>query len=227
MFSKHRLLTILGIFLLLPLLASCSGTTAQIRVTDVDVERRPFALVPYPLETIDVSSGISSFNSGKELNNLQQSIKKILKRANLFGDDASKPYALKVRVEDFDIPQGTMGAFDSTLSIAYQLTDASGKVLFDDLVESSGADDTGSFLGPVRQNHSRTMAVAENLQLFVESLSSRLAQGSGIAADPNAASYTAATGTKGLRPKITKSTLPPVQLLAWQKPISNMAITMR
>jgi uncharacterized caspase-like protein len=209
MVITQDMLKITGIALLSLLLISCSGTTAQIRVSDVNIERQDFALTPYRLGDIDVSSKVGTFGSSKERKTLQQSIEKMLKRANLFGKDQSKPYSLDIQVEEFDIAQASFGSFDSLLSVSYQLSDNNGNVVFDDIIDSSGADDTGSSLGPVRQNRSRTVAVAENIQLFIESLASSLQRQSGVV---DASVYGVATGTKGLRPKTSAADLPDVQL---------------
>lgn len=55
------MLEITGIALLSLLLISCSGTTAQIRVSDVNIERQDFALTPYQLGDINVSSKVKYF----------------------------------------------------------------------------------------------------------------------------------------------------------------------
>ena len=101
--SIYRLLSGFVTIVIISSLYACSGTTARIRVSDVNIERRPFNLVRYQLDNIDVSSSVSTFDSSSERENLKESLSKMIKRANLFGNDQAKPYKLKVNVDDFDI----------------------------------------------------------------------------------------------------------------------------
>lgn len=215
MLSTRLIVRCLGIVLIIGTLISCSGSTALVRSSDVDIKRRSFTLTPFAVGNIEVVSDVDSFSSNSERDTYEQSLRKILNRANLFGKDSSKAYTLKVTIADFNIPQSSFGGFDSTLSVDYQMLDSDGKQVFSGTIDSSGSDDTGAFLGPARQNRSRTVAVAENIQLFVEAITNTLEQQTGIvAAPPVNSSYQPAPGANGLRPtnKIAAATVADVKL---------------
>lgn len=162
-------------WLLLPLcLAACSGTTQAIHSRDVRMQPRPSAAASYALGEVTVISRVATFDTDYERANYARSLKTILEHANLFGEDASKPYRLSVSIEGFSIPHASFAGFNSTLDVRYELRDATGSVVYQGLVQSAGADDTGSGLGPVRQDRSRTRAVAENLASFVKELAPKL-----------------------------------------------------
>lgn len=164
-----------GGWMLLPLcLAACSGTTQAIQSRDIRMQPRPSAAVSYALGEVTVISRVPTFDTDYERANYARSLKTILEHANLFGEDASKPYRLSVSIEGFSIPHASFAGFNSTLDVRYELRDATGSVVYQGLVQSAGADDTGSGLGPVRQDRSRTRAVAENLASFVKELAPKL-----------------------------------------------------
>jgi uncharacterized caspase-like protein len=95
-------------------------------------------------------------------------------RANYFGNTTNDRYKLSVSIDRFRIPASSFGDFRSTLVATYTLRAPDGQVIFNKAVESVGADDTGSILGPARQNRSRTVAVAQNVANFVTELQPRL-----------------------------------------------------
>lgn len=173
-------------------LAGCSGTTARIQQRDVRLAERAQAVMPGALAGIDVRSEVGTFNSREERENYAASLRSLLQAANLFGADAATPYSLHVTILDFDIPKASFSGFDSTLETRYELKDASGRVVYSEQISSAGSDDTGSFLGPVRQNRSRTVAVANNIGTFVQRLGTRLQQLAGAAPSTAVAAGSAA-----------------------------------
>ncbi|MCB1692602.1 MAG: caspase family protein [Pseudomonadales bacterium] len=155
-------------------LAGCSGTTARVQRSDLDIEHRAVAVTRYSLADIDYASDVGMFDSNAEQANYVASLKAALRQANIFGADGTKPYTLSVRILDFSIPKASFSGFDSTLDVRYELKDSDGNVVYADEVSSAGRDDSGSFLGPVRQNRSRTVAVASNIKSLTGSLSRNL-----------------------------------------------------
>lgn len=200
--SRYGLLLVAAIFVLV----GCSGSTARVQQSDVNIDRRSVALTPHALTQIDVSSDVSTFQSDEERQNYQASVRDILQRANLFGSDGARPYSLRINIIDFAIPKSSFSGFNSTLATRYELRDADGKVVYSEEISSGGSDDTGAGLGPVRQNRSRTVAVAKNIESFVQRLGSRLQQAADVqlAASPaprsTAAAVTYQPGAAGGRP---------------------------
>lgn len=172
-------------------LAGCSGTTARVQHRDAAIEPRPQALTPGSLQAIEVESKVGTFDSAAERDNYAASLRSVMQAANLFGGDPTMPYTLHVTIVDFDIPKASFSGFDSTLDTRYELRDAAGRVVFGEQISTGGSDDTGSFFGPLRQNRSRTVAVANNLRAFVQRLGVRLQQRAAAAA---AALSTASAG---------------------------------
>ncbi|MBL8326551.1 MAG: caspase family protein [Rubrivivax sp.] len=162
--------------LLASALAGCSGTTARIQQRDVRIAARAQAVVAGALVSVDVRSEVGTFNSRDERENYAASLRSLLQAANLFGGDAAAPYSLRVTIAAFDIPKASFSGFDSTLETKYELKDAKGQVVYTEQISSAGSDDTGSALGPVRQSRSRTVAVANNIETFVQRLGGRLQQ---------------------------------------------------
>ena len=121
-----------------------------------------------------MTSRVATFDTDYERDNYARSLRVALGRAGLFGGDTARPYRLSVSIEDFSIPRASFGGFNSTLHVRYELRDAAGSVVYEGLVRSAGADDTGSPLGPVRQDRSRTRAVAENMAILLRELGPRL-----------------------------------------------------
>lgn len=154
--------------------AACSGTTQPIALDEIAVPPRAAAAVPHALGEVTVTSRVASFDTDYERANYARSLRLALQRAGLFGNDAAQPYRLSVSIEDFSIPQASFAGFNSTLDVRYELRDGAGRVVYAGLVQSAGADDTGSPLGPVRQDRSRTRAVAENMATFLHELGPRL-----------------------------------------------------
>ncbi|MGH7353868.1 MAG: hypothetical protein ACRELS_04725, partial [Candidatus Rokuibacteriota bacterium] len=94
--------------LLLPLfLAACSGTTQAVQSRDIRVQPRPSAAVSHTLGEVTVTSRVATFDTDYERTNYARSLKTILERANLFGEDASKPYRLSASIEGFSIPHAS------------------------------------------------------------------------------------------------------------------------
>ena len=149
------------------LLAGCTGTTAMVQQSDIKVDARPVAITPYSLGNITTSSSIGEFSSSSERSVYQTSVTNVLRYANLFGEDSSQAYSLDIAINDFTIPRADLGGFASTLNVRYILKDGDGNEVLNREIISGGMDDTGSQLGPVRQNRSRTVAVANNIEQFV------------------------------------------------------------
>ncbi|MEM7366146.1 MAG: hypothetical protein AAF525_19190, partial [Pseudomonadota bacterium] len=51
---------------LVGLLAGCTGTTAMVQQSDIDVDPRPVAITPYSLGNVSTSSSVSEFSSTTE-----------------------------------------------------------------------------------------------------------------------------------------------------------------
>ncbi|MEM7363833.1 MAG: caspase family protein, partial [Pseudomonadota bacterium] len=113
----------------------------------------------------------------------QTSVTNVLRYANLFGDDNSQAYSLDIAITDFTIPRADFGGFASTLKVHYILKDSEGNEVFNQEITSGGMDDTGSNLGPVRQNRSRSVAVANNIEQFVSDME-RALDGMAVARPP-------------------------------------------
>jgi uncharacterized caspase-like protein len=191
-------------------LAACSGTTQGIQSRDIRVQPRQSSAVPHALGEVTVTSRVATFDTDYERANYARSLKTIIERAGLFGDDPGRPYRLSASIEDFAIPHASFAGFNSTLNVRYELRDAAGKVVYEGLVQSAGADDTGSPLGPVRQDRSRTRAVAENMSSFVHELGPRLERHARATAPPPPPA-TASAAAPARRP--TPAELPIVDLL--------------
>jgi uncharacterized caspase-like protein len=166
------------------LLAACSGTTAVVGSRDIRVQPRQAPVVMGTLGEITVTSREGTFDSDYERTNYARSLRTVLEYANLFGHEADKPYQLAVSIESFSIPAASFAGFNSTLDVRYELRDAAGTVVYQDVVQSAGADDTGATLGPVRQDRSRTRAVAENMSSLVPRLAVKLEQHARATAPP-------------------------------------------
>jgi hypothetical protein len=174
--------------------AACSGTTQPIALHEIAAPPRAAAAVPEALGEVTVTSRVASFDTDDERAGYARSLRSALQRSGLFGDDAARPYRLSVSIEDFSIPKASFGGFNSTLDVRYELRDAAGTVVYAGLVQSAGADDTGSPVGVVRQNRSRTRAVAENMATFLHELGPRLERhGRATAPSPPPAAPPAAT----------------------------------
>jgi hypothetical protein len=178
----------LGLLLTALALAGCAGTTARVQQRDVRIASQPQAVLQGALVGIDVRSEVGTFSSRSERETYAASLRAVLKSANLFGTDGTAPFKLQVTIKEFDIPRLSFGGFDSTLETLYELRDAQGQLIYTERIASVGADDTGSFFGPLRQNRSRTVAVGNNIGTLVQRLGHRLQQlASASRPDPSAA----------------------------------------
>ncbi len=106
-----------------------------------------------------------AFDAPHEARNLEAALEHALRNSNLFGTDTADPLRLHATFRSYQNPMAGF-SFWAAASVHYELISESGEVLFDDEIVSRAQSDSVNFVGQVRLNRARTLALVKNVEDF-------------------------------------------------------------
>jgi hypothetical protein len=174
--NKKKVVYSIGHFCLLVALAiALTGCAGPKVATDLLSNART---APQPLVqsacTIDVGINPSINNYEKLDKTVASSLEIALAKANLFGQNSTRPYRIDASILVASQSPMSFGSFEGTLEIHYVVHDDTGKTIVDEKIHTVAGSDKFYFAGAKRHRRARAVNISKNVLQFVEVLRSAL-----------------------------------------------------